>query len=308
MKNFLKRFAPVAIPFALIAAVATGVSYFAASPDARKLFAAKTQPAALPTESFGGYTNGCIAGASRLAADGPHHQVMRPSRNRYWGHPRTIEAIDKISSKAAREGHNGLLIGDMSMPRGGPMPYGHASHTVGLEVDIWLTPMPDRKLTDEERENMPFTSVLKIDSAELDPNVWTEGHSNMVRIAAQTDNVARIFATPAIKKNLCQKKDKNGKDSWWLSRIRPCRSGVCSGHDAHIHVRLKCAPGDKSCINQPDPDPSDDGCGKELDLAMKETANNPPNSTKPALAPASKPPFPLSKMPRQCTGVLNAKP
>jgi Murein endopeptidase len=308
MKNFIRRFAPVAVPVALVAVIAAGVSMLAGSPDARKLFAAKSQPAALPTESIGGYTNGCIAGANQLPLDGPHHQVVRPSRNRYWSHPRTIEALGKIGARAAQEGYNGLLIGDMSMPRGGPMPYGHASHASGLDVDIWLVPMPDRKLTDVERETMPFPSVLKIDSAELDPNVWTEAHANMVRAAAQTDNVARVFATPAIKKNLCQKKDANGKDSWWLARIRPCKAGVCGGHDDHIHVRIKCAPGDKNCANQSDPDPSVDGCGKELDDAMAEAASDPPYSSKPALAAASKPPFPLSKMPKQCTGVLNAKP
>ena len=26
---------------------------------------------------------------------------------------------------------------------------GHASHQIGLDVDIWLTPMPDRRLTAE---------------------------------------------------------------------------------------------------------------------------------------------------------------
>jgi murein endopeptidase len=33
----------------------------------------------------------------------------------------------------------GLLIGDMSQPRDGPMLYGHSSHQIGLDVDI--TPM-----------------------------------------------------------------------------------------------------------------------------------------------------------------------
>ena len=39
----------------------------------------------------------------------------------------------------------GLLVGDISQPRGGPMLTGHASHQLGLDADIWLTPMPDRK-------------------------------------------------------------------------------------------------------------------------------------------------------------------
>ncbi len=39
------------------------------------------------------------------------------------------------------------MVGDMSQPRGGPMLTGHASHQVGLDADIWLTPMPDRTLS-----------------------------------------------------------------------------------------------------------------------------------------------------------------
>jgi penicillin-insensitive murein endopeptidase len=42
----------------------------------------------------------------------------------------------------------------MSQPRGGPMLTGHASHQIGLDADIWLTPMPNRKLSASERENM----------------------------------------------------------------------------------------------------------------------------------------------------------
>jgi penicillin-insensitive murein DD-endopeptidase len=38
---------------------------------------------------------------------------------------------------------------------------GHSSHQIGLDVDIWLTPMPDRILTPEERENMMAVSMLK---------------------------------------------------------------------------------------------------------------------------------------------------
>jgi penicillin-insensitive murein endopeptidase len=45
---------------------------------------------------------------------------------------------------------------------------GHSSHQIGLDVDIWLTPMPDRILTPEERENMMAVSMLK-DPFTVDP-------------------------------------------------------------------------------------------------------------------------------------------
>ncbi len=93
-------------------------------------------------QSIGFYAKGCLAGAVALPTDGPNWQVMRLSRNRRWGHPRMIGLLEKLSRDAAQDGWPGLLVGDISQPRGGPMLTGHASHQVGLDADIWLTPMP----------------------------------------------------------------------------------------------------------------------------------------------------------------------
>ena len=38
---------------------------------------------------------------------------------------------------------------------------GHTSHQIGLDADIWLTPMPDRILSPLEREDMEAVSMLK---------------------------------------------------------------------------------------------------------------------------------------------------
>ena len=73
---------------------------------------------------------------------------MRLSRNRIWGHPELIRLIERLATEAkAQDGWNGLLVGDLSQPRGGPMLTGHASHQVGLDADIWLTPMPGHPLS-----------------------------------------------------------------------------------------------------------------------------------------------------------------
>src|SRR3954469_22183065 len=54
---------------------------------ARELFGRKLLPAAMPTRVIGFYAKGCIAGAEALPINGDSWQVMRLSRNRYWGHP-----------------------------------------------------------------------------------------------------------------------------------------------------------------------------------------------------------------------------
>src|SRR3984885_9926549 len=122
---------------------------------AKELFARKLLPAAMATRVIGFYSKGCIAGAVQMPANGDTWQVMRLSRNRNWGHPDLIALLKRLSVKAHKDaGWPGILVGDIGQPRGGPALSGHASHQIGLDADIWLTPMPDRRLSREEREEM----------------------------------------------------------------------------------------------------------------------------------------------------------
>ena len=123
-----------------------------ASTPAKELFGRKTTPAPLQTRTIGFYAKGCLAGGVALPINGETWQVMRLSRNRNWGHPSLLEFLERLADQAPKTGWHGLLVGDMSQPRGGPMLTGHASHQVGLDVDIWLTPMPDHELSRAERE------------------------------------------------------------------------------------------------------------------------------------------------------------
>ena len=135
---------------------------------AKKLFGSQVLPAAIKPRVHGGYTRGCIAGATAVPYDGPNWQAMRLSRNRRWGHPTLVKILEDLSIKASKKGWNGLLIGDMSQPRGGPMLTGHRSHQIGLDADIWFTPMPDKRMTYKERENTSAISVLKSKSFYVD--------------------------------------------------------------------------------------------------------------------------------------------
>ena len=103
------------------------------STPAKELFARKTKPAPLAAQSIGFYSEGCLAGAVALPINGPTWQVMRLSRNRNWGHPKLIAFLERLADKAKKVGWNGLLVGDIAQPRGGPMLTGHASHQVGGE-------------------------------------------------------------------------------------------------------------------------------------------------------------------------------
>ena len=261
---------------------------------AKELFGRKAAPAKLESRTLGFYAKGCLAGGMALPINGKTWQVMRLSRNRNWGHPSLVQFLERLAEQAPRTGWRGLLVGDMSQPRGGPMRTGHASHQVGLDADIWLTPMPDRELTRLEREETSATMVVAEDRKDVDPNVWTPAHVNVIKAAAQDPSVARIFVNAAIKKALCR---DAGSDRAWLSRVQPWW-----GHDYHFHVRLRCPSDNPECTPQP-PLPAGEGCGKALDHWFTEAVLHPKPSPKP---PKPRPPLKMADLPAACRQVLLA--
>jgi penicillin-insensitive murein DD-endopeptidase len=263
---------------------------------AKELFVRKVLPAAMPTRVIGFYAHGCIAGAKQLPISGETWQVMRLSRNRYWAHPDLVALVERLSAKVHKEaGWPGILVGDMSQPRGGPMFTGHASHQVGLDADIWLTPMPGRRLSREEREEMSAVMMVRPDRLDIDPDVWTPGQLTLIRDAALEPSVQRIFVNAAIKKALCR--EAKG-DRSWLSKIRPMY-----GHDYHFHIRIKCPQGSTECESQPEPS-DDEGCAT-ADLAywFKDEVIHP---KPPAEPPKPKPPMTMAQLPPACRQVLAA--
>ena len=264
------------------------------STPAKELFARKTEPVPLAARSIGFYSSGCLAGAVALPINGPTWQVMRLSRNRNWGHPKLIAFLERLAENAKKVGWNGLLVGDMSQPRGGPMLTGHASHQVGLDADIWLTPMPARKLSAEEREFMSATNMVREDRLDVDPKVWTHQHTELIRTAAEDPDVERIFVNAAIKKALCR---EAGADRAWLAKVRPWW-----GHDYHFHVRMFCPPDSPQCKPQPEPPPGE-GCGHDLDFWFSPGVLHPAPPTEP---PKPRPALTMANLPAACRQVLMA--
>ena len=264
---------------------------------AKELFARKYLPAAADKPRVVGfYAHGCIAGAEGLPINGEAWQVMRLSRNRNWGHPDLVALLKRLSEKAHKDaGWPGILVGDMGQPRGGPALSGHASHQIGLDADIWLTPMPDHLLSREEREEMSATMMVRDDRLDIDPKVWTPGHLAVIRHAALEPSVQRIFVNAAIKKALCR--EAKG-DKSWLSKVRPWY-----GHDYHFHIRMRCPSDSKDCNGQPEQD-GDDGCSaSDLAYWFKDSVLHPEPPKEPA---KPHPGITLAQLPAACKAVLNA--
>jgi penicillin-insensitive murein DD-endopeptidase len=275
---------------------ATAVRVSTSNEPARQLFGPIKTPSTQRPESFGSYARGCVAGAVQLPETGPTWQAMRLSRNRNWGHPALISFVERLSAKAARQpGWAGLYVGDMSQPRGGPMSSGHASHQMGLDVDIWMLPPNRLTLTAPERESLSSISMQRANGAYVNSD-WTPAHHDIIKAAASDPAVARIFVFAGAKVQMCN--DEKG-DRSWLRKVRPWY-----GHHYHFHVRLACPAGDATCEDQAPPPPGD-GC-KDAEAWVNNILNPPPPDPNAKPSPPSAP-LTLANMPAQCASVLRSE-
>jgi len=262
---------------------------------AKTLFAAEKLPSLGKALAIGYYPRGCLAGGVPLPVTGPSWQVMRVSRNRMWGHPELVRFLERFAPLAAKAtGWKGILVGDMAQPRGGPLPFGHLSHQIGLDVDVWFMPMPGHVLNSDEREKTSAINLVADDWKHVNPKTWTPADIAFIKTAAEQPEVERVLVNAAIKKELCR---VEGNKASWLAKVRPWY-----GHHDHIHVRLKCPAGSPHCRKQP-PVPGDDGCGKSLDYWFSDKVLHPPKPTTPRKPPRA---LTLADLPPACKGVLAA--
>ncbi len=272
---------------------------------ANQLFGGHDMPSLQPPEAIGSYANGCAAGLVRLPESGPTWQAMRLSRNRNWGHPEAISYVQDLSRTATQIGWRGLYIGDISQPRGGPMTSGHASHQIGLDIDIWMLPPERLNLSRSERENLSSISVRTQDQRRVNSN-WTPRHHELLKQAALDPRVDRIFVAAAVKLEMCR--TATATDTPWLQRIRPA-----VGHNYHFHVRLRCPSGSSNCVTQTptvaELSNGGNGCDETLDWWVTDFLNPPRRERTEEPAPRRRHPreFTMADLPAQCQQVLAAR-
>jgi len=276
-----------------------GTSVAQENGPAKQLFGAMKLPSRADAQPLGFYAKGCMSGATALPTDGPTWQAMRLSRNRRWGNPEMIALLEQFSRDAVKLGWgSGILVGDISQPRGGPMVNGHASHQIGLDADVWFTPKPVQPMTVQQREDLPFTSMLdKSKFLTVDPRKWTNTHARLVMQAASYPQVERVFVNPAIKKQLCE--TWTG-DRSLLGKVRPMY-----GHDEHFHIRISCPPGSASCRKQAAVPKGDDCSSKSFAWWFTKEPWAPPKPD-PNKKPVKPRPVMLSDLPKACAAVLAA--
>ena len=235
-----------------------------------------------------------MAGAVALPPDGPYWQAMRLSRNRQWGLPILVDFLQTLArDAAAQDGWPGLLVGDMAQPRGGPMLTGHASHQVGLDADIWLTPMPVARLTEREREDISATVITEPGPARgLRGPLDAAAHGRLIRRAALDPRVERIFVAPGIKKKLCEtvgERPRLAQQGAALLRAQlsfPCAALLPAGHAAAGRSRRR---------------------RPATAAARTSTSGSPTSPTSPAPEPPPPKPMMLADLPPACRTVARRR-
>lgn len=242
-------------------------------------------------EAFGFYSHGCLSGAVELPISGPFWEIVNSSRKRNFAHPEAVAFLERLGSFAFK--HGKLLLGDISQPAGGPTSYGHASHQLGLDIDIRFGFAPG-VLAPEVREGYPMNAVaMHFMEVKEEPNgkqfrlvnellpEWKPLYGELLRESSLYPSVDRIFVSPPVKKAVCsQFRVANGRGGFtypgWLRKVRPFHE-----HNAHFHVRLLCPSDSAGCEPQKPnaPDASDStqvGCaGSEFAWWFESDPANP---------------------------------
>lgn len=246
---------------------------------------------------YGSYNLGCIDGAVVVSDKEQTFQLQRWGVMRNYVHPMMADYIFDLVKRAKKAGLPPLIFGDMSRPYGGPIGPGstHASHETGLDLDIPFDFALPRKSAYELQhpEDVYIVKGRKIQKA-FTPTVAT-----LIKTAATDPRVERIFVAPMIKKQMCLLYEGKGQkgDDLFLQRLRPW-----FGHQAHMHVRLKCPSDSPECIDQK-PAPAGTGCGEELTSWFL-----PPPPKDPNAKPAPKKKKVKPELPLKCQILLKKHP
>ena len=222
----------------------------------------------MQARSIGFYSKGCLAGGvgaadqrQDLAGDAAvaQSQLGPPEAG---GVPRA-----PVANKAPRLGWPGLLVGDMSQPRGGPMLTGHASHQVGLDADIWLTPMPNREFTRRRaRRNVGDHGGRARPQGRRSEGLDAGAHRG--------DQGGRRGAGG--RAHLRQRGDQEGAlpRGRRRPRLAATRCGRIGGTTI-ISMSASTAPADSPDCKPQTAVPAGDGCGKELDWWFTDAVLHP---------------------------------
>ena len=178
-----------------------------------------------------------------------------PKSERRFGTYEAIEFVQYAGNEAGRLIKNyKIVLGDIAQARGGALAgSAHGSHQNGLDIDFAY---PTRSHLNGDKT--AFKDVVdtngRLNSNELLIDQTWKLFKSMIK--NPHSQVGWIFVDRSIKLAMCNYAEKTGDlrgpeaelAMETLRRLHPSR-----GHENHFHVRLKCSPYDKRCLDQKDP-------------------------------------------------------
>lgn len=189
--------------------------------------------------SVGSPNRGRLVNGIQMPDNEELYTVLRPEN--CFGSSHTVATLQLAAAKWRRSyDYDGeLVISAISRPKGGRF-RPHRSHQNGRDVDIRLP----------VRAGVSGTAAGSVNDVDWDAT-WAFMHELLL-----TEQVVYIFLDRSRQRYLYRAAKKAGVDSgqldMWIQYPRPSGTnyGVirhARGHTAHMHVRFKCGPKDRSC-------------------------------------------------------------
>ncbi len=215
---------------------------------------------------LGAYTQGRLAGAAALPADGPGFVHLFGERNRQFGSEGLVRLLEGIAGAMtdAFPGGERLQLGDLSAEHGGRV-NGHVSHQNGLDADGAFF-RANRREQPGDVDGFPESFVSR---GRVTANFDLERNWALFQGLVASGRVGRIFVDGAIKGALCDlarldtrasrldrglSEEQPRDTAETLRALRPYPN-----HDNHFHVRLTCPTESPRCVPQ-EPPPQGPGC------------------------------------------------
>ena len=204
-----------------------------------------------------------------------------------------VALVKRLAAKAHKDaGWPGILVGDMSQPRGGPMLTGHASHQVGLDADIWLTPMPNRQIVAQRARG----NVGGHDGAPGPARYRSQGvHAGPSR----GDPRRRAGADGAAHLRQCRDQEGAVPRGQGRPQLAVTRCGRCTATTIISISASNARPAAGECESQPDPTEGEGCSAGDLAFWFKDSVLHP---KPPKVPPKPKPPMTMAQLPAGLQG------
>jgi hypothetical protein len=212
-----------------------------------RLAEAAERAAARGLQSIGRPQAGRLENGVRLPPDPDAYFIRRPERA--WGASNAVEQVLAAiaAARAGRPWLHPLAIGDLSARHGGRITM-HSSHQSGRDADLgFYFVEPPRGYPVEfvvaTEDNLDFEASWAL----LAALAATVGHPGGVERIFMTYSTQELFYRLALEHGI----PRSTFEEWFQVPYGPgADHGFIRhepGHDEHIHVRFRCAPGDDEC-------------------------------------------------------------